>query len=1064
MAKKKKESYDDIQVLKGPESIRENLGMYAGSKSQALSHMLKECLDNSIDENMAGHCNKILIHFLKDESVILQDNGRGIPVSYNKEEKKNSLEIVFTTTHSGGKFSSDNYTYSGGLHGVGLVLVNALSSWLKVTVIRDGYEYSLAFKKGYPSKKLTKKKTTAKGTGTLIHFMPDKEFFKKDKMDINEIYQKIEEISYLCNNLNIIVIDDINDKKETFGDKTNNIGTYVEHIAENTLKTKLLDNPIIIKGKKNNVEVDIGLQWSDDFTEDFKCFTNNIPNRDGGTHLAGFRSGLTRTFTWFLKTFEIKSKIKLSSDDIREGLIYIINVRHPRPSFSSQTKEKLVSEDVRGIVEFIMMEKFKDYCEKNADQIKKVIKKATSAAKARDAARRARELERKKGDFGFGSLAGKLSDCQEKDPRKNEIFIVEGDSAGGCFFSNTMISLPNSQNISFKNLVKDYENGKKHYCYTINDLGQICIGEIINPRKTKKDAKVIKIILDNGEEIICTPDHKLMTKDNEFVEAEKSLGVSLRALYRKTSGWKKGQIKGYEMFWSDYDNKWKYTHIISDFYNIQNNIYSNIKGNNCRHHVDFNKLNNYPNNIIKMSKDDHFEFHRNNLQHTLHRPDIKEKSKLAKQTPEYREKMSKKMSETEMAKMLSERAKRQWENEDYKKYMGQKWKVFYNSNEEYREENNEQLNKAQQEYWSNDENRKSQSKRVEKYFEEHPEQKKALSKKAKGQWEDKELIEWRSNETKKQWTDDFRRNRKEAYNRTYYRHTIEFIKEIFDRDNSVDNYDEERIKNGSRNLLKLSTFLKRFFNNDYNLMIEALQTYNHKVVEIIELEELMDVYDLEVPGTHNFALASGIFVHNSAKQGRDRKIQAILPLRGKVLNVEKSDFKKMLDNKELTTLVTALGVGIGPTLNPDKLRYGKVIIFTDSDVDGSHIRTLLLTFFYRQMPQLIFNENIYIAQPPLYRIVYKGKTIYLKDDREKDIFVEKNPGKYAIQRFKGLGEMNPQQLWDTSMDPKTRNLVKVSIDNIAEADRIFSILMADDTAPRKSFIIKNSNIVHNLDI
>ena len=636
MTKKKKNTYNNIEILKGPESIRKNLGMYGGSKEHALNHMFTEVFDNSVDEAMSGYCSKILVHHFKDGSLLVQDNGRGIPVNFMPEENKYSLEVVFTDHHSGGKFSDSNdgnYQYSGGLHGVGLCLVSALSSWLKVKVNRDGFEYELNFKNGYTNGKLKKKKAKTKTTGTLIHFMPDKKFLENRSMDFDKIYQKVKEISYLCTGLDIAIVNEKDGVKRKYDGRKNDIGNYVEHIATDLLKTNILGEPIVIKGKKDGVEIDIGLQWSDDFTEDFRCYTNNIPNPDGGTHLAGFRSGLTRTFTWFIKTFEIKQKIKLTSDDIREGLVYIINIRHPRPSFSSQTKEKLVSEDVRSVIESVMTSVFKDYCEKNVDEIKKVIKKATSAAKARDAARKAKELERKKGDFGVGGLAGKLADCQEKDPRKCEIFIVEGDSAGG-----------------------------------------------------------------------------------------------------------------------------------------------------------------------------------------------------------------------------------------------------------------------------------------------------------------------------------------------------------------------------------------------------------------------------------------------SAKQGRDRKNQAILPLRGKVLNVEKNDFKKMLENKELVTLVTALGVGIGPTLKPDNLRYGKVIIFTDSDVDGSHIRTLLLTFFYRQMPQLIFNGNIYIAQPPLYKIVYRGKTIYLKDDREKDIFTKKNPGKYSIQRFKGLGEMNPQQLWETSMDPTTRNLAKVEIDNIAETDRVFSILMSSDTDARRKFIISHSRVVKNLDI
>jgi DNA gyrase subunit B len=308
--------------------------------------------------------------------------------------------------------------------------------------------------------------------------------------------------------------------------------------------------------------------------------------------------------------------------------------------------------------------------------------------------------------------------------------------------------------------------------------------------------------------------------------------------------------------------------------------------------------------------------------------------------------------------------------------------------------------------------------------------------------------------------------RREAYNKTYFEHTIRLLRKVYDKKQEVDVAEFERVRKSEKdkNVLSYATFAERFFGNDETQLREAVMNYNHKVVAIIPLKERIDVYDLEVPGTHNFALAAGVFVHNSAKQGRNREFQAILPLRGKIINVEKARLNKVMDNNEVATMIVAFGTSIGEEFNLQKLRYHKIIIMTDADVDGSHITCLLLTFFYRQFKELIEKGHIYIAQPPLYRIAKGKQHWYVYNDAEKDAKVKELGEEVGIQRYKGLGEMDPQQLWETTMDPAVRVLKKVTIEDAVSADRMFSILMGDEVEPRREFIEQHAKDVKELDV
>ena len=450
-------------------------------------------------------------------------------------------------------------------------------------------------------------------------------------------------------------------------------------------------------------------------------------------------------------------------------------------------------------------------------------------------------------------------------------------------------------------------------------------------------------------------------------------------------------------------NFWIFTHLLSDRYNLQNGFYSKENGDH-RHHKDFNKLNNNP---------------------------------------------------------------------------------------DYRKQNNELLNREQKRYWSEKKNRSTQAERVKNYFRLNPEKKLGLSILAKKQWDNVSLRAWRSEMTKKQWTSEFREKREKAWYQTRLRKVLRTLHRIYTKYGKIDvvRYDQFRKLVGNKSLIKYETICQRFFKGDKNRFNEAIINYNHRIKSIMPTKERIDVYDLEVPETHNFALASGVFVHNSAKSARDRRFQAILPLRGKILNVEKSRIDKMLASKEIRALIIALGTAIAEDFDLSKLRYHRIILAADGDVDGRHIVTLLLTLFYRHFRPIIEGGHLYIAQPPLYKIQKGQKIQYTYSDAEKDEILselkkergEKTTGinpersregsqrasaSYGVnvQRYKGLGEMNPSELWSTTMNPENRVLLRVTIEEAEEADRIFDVLMGAEVPPRKKFIQAYAKEVKNLDI
>jgi len=635
-AKTKNNDYraKDIQVLEGREAVRRRPGMYIGSTDQrGLHHLVYEITYNSIDEAMAGFCTNIWVTFCQDDTIKVEDNGRGIPVDIHPSTKLTALETVMTVLHAGAKFGGHTYVVSGGLHGVGASVVNALSSWLTASVRRDGKQYQQEYKKGIPSGAV-EAVGKASDTGTTITFLPDKAIFGEAKCDFNTVSEHLRELAYLNKGLEICIRDERRDEERTFYFEGGITG-FVRHLNRNRVVRHRW--PIYINGTVNGTIVEAALQYNDGFSESAFSFANCVNTIDGGTHLTGFRSALTRVLNDYARKnkFLKEDDANLIGEDVREGLTAIISVKLAEPQFEGQTKGKLGNPETKSHVESAVSEGLALYLEEHPDDAKKIIEKCLLAAKGREAARKARDLIVKRGSLETGTLPGKLADCSEKEPAHCELYIVEGPSAGG-----------------------------------------------------------------------------------------------------------------------------------------------------------------------------------------------------------------------------------------------------------------------------------------------------------------------------------------------------------------------------------------------------------------------------------------------SAKEGRNRRFQAILPLRGKILNVEKAPPDKMLSHEEIRAIITALGAGIDDEFDLGRLRYHRVILMTDADVDGSHIRTLLLTFFFRHMAELINNGHLYIAQPPLYRIKAGKQHQWVYSDPEKEGVLAglKDSKKVEVQRYKGLGEMSAEQLWDTTMNPETRTLLQVEVEDAAKADHIFHVLMGDEVPPRKAFIQSHAKSVKNLDI
>ena len=816
-----------IQVLEGLEAVRRRPGMYVGGTDvRALHHLVYEVVDNSIDEALAGVCDHIRVVIEKDRTISVSDNGRGIPVGIHPEKGISALQLVLTTLHAGGKFGDGAYKVSGGLHGVGVSAVNALSEWMEVTVrADDGVLSRQRYECGIPVTDVEPiGMCDPNHTGTTVVFRYDGTLFHDVDYSFETLAQRFREMAFVTRGVTLDLIDK---RPATFPRRMTfyfegGILSFVKYLNRNR---KPLHAPIYVEKEVENVAVEVALQYSDSFNETMLTFANTINTIDGGSHLTGFRSALTRTINEAGRRLSVlkDGDSNLTGEDVREGLTAIISVKVPEPQFESQTKVKLMNPEVRLAVEVAVGEVVGEFFETHSRVARRIIDKGLTASKARAAARKARDLVIRKSALESMTLPGKLADCSSRDPSNSELFIVEGDSAGGCFRGDTQVALADGRALSFKELVAEQARGQEHFCYTIRRDGQVGLERIRDARMTRANAKVVRVTLDTGKTVICTPDHLFMLRDGSYKPAtELTPQDSLMPLYRKLSD--------------------------------------------------------------------------------------------------------------------------------------------------------------------------SNAPRI-----------------------------------------------------------------------TIDGYEMEFGTGMNERMLQSKT--RQIFSGQVNQQREAVAQYNHRIVSIERVDERVDVYDIHVPGTHNFALANGVFVHNSAKQGRDRHFQAILPLRGKILNTERAGLNKILNNKEIQALISALGCGIGEHFNLENLRYNRVILMNDADVDGAHITTLALTFFFRYMQPLIDEGHLYIAQPPLYLVRAGKSTRYAYTETElENVMLDFGKRKVTLQRYKGLGEMNPQQLWDTTMDPDQRTLIQVMIEDHVEADNVFSMLMGSDVPPRRKFIQSHAREVQNLDV
>ncbi|AFZ51695.1 ATP-binding protein [Dactylococcopsis salina] len=538
---------EQIQVLEGLEPVRKRPGMYIGSTGpKGLHHLVYEVVDNSIDEALAGYCTHIEIDINPDGSVTVSDNGRGIPVETHSRTGKSALETVMTVLHAGGKFGGGGYKVSGGLHGVGVSVVNALSRWVEVTVRREQTAYKQRYERGIPVSELQNEPDPSPETGTSLQFLPDTEIFSTGiEFDYNTLSGRLRELAYLNAGVKITFSDRRNPEEsrtETYCYE-GGIKEYVGYMVGE--KQALHPDIIYVEGEKEGVQVEVAFQWCiDAYSDTILGFANNIRTIDGGTHLEGLKTVLTRTMNNIARK---RNKLKendsnLAGENIREGLTAVISVKVPEPEFEGQTKTKLGNTEVRGIVDSLVGETLTEFLEFNPNVADAILEKAIQAFKAAEAARRARELVRRKSVLESSPLPGKLADCSSRDPAESEIFIVEGDSAGGCFDGDTEVALADGRCVSFKQLVAEEAAGKQNFCYTIRDDGTIALEKIINARRTKANAAVIKLILDNGENLVCTPDHRFMLRDGSYKAASRlTPNDLLKSLPKATSQLDRGQ-------------------------------------------------------------------------------------------------------------------------------------------------------------------------------------------------------------------------------------------------------------------------------------------------------------------------------------------------------------------------------------------------------------------------------------------------------------------------------------------------------------------------------------------
>ncbi|PFG47124.1 DNA gyrase subunit B [Amycolatopsis sulphurea] len=1151
---------DDLTHLEGLEAVRKRPGMYIGSTdSRGINHLFSEVVDNSTDEGVAGHADRIVVTLHADGSVQVDDNGRGIPTGVHAKSGLSGVELVLTRLHAGGKFGGSGYKTSGGLHGVGASAVNALSHRFDVTVKQSGTVHEMSFAHGVPGvfdspgpkAKFTRRSgLTMAGrmkrgerSGTSIRYWYDARYFETGAaLDVQAVRAKLRNTAFLVPGVTYVLRTALGDtiEEETFH-FPNGLADMVEFLTpsgekpvcgtliitgEGTYKENAADaNGVMQSNVERHAEVEVALRWGTGYERTVECFTNTIRNLHGGTHRRGFDRAVTRALQDAIGKTRGLLKPKEdppTTEDVLEGMTAVIHVRLPEPQFTSQTKDELSTAGITRVIQGIVDKRLRGWTEdrKTKSEAKVVLQKVVDAARVRLTQKQQKDAARRKTALEGAAMPPKLVDCRTTGVSRSELFLVEGDSALGCFTGDTHVALASGQSRSFADLATDWEKGITHYGYTTNKAGRVVLAPLVEPRVTKRGAPLVRVTLDNGESVRCTPDHLFRLRDGSYRRADAlAPGDSLMPLYRSVSSSADGdKLNGYERVWMNDRSEWVYTHYLADADNLRHGR-DDVANGNVRHHVDVDKRNNDPRNIRRMTWEDHAALHASMMGEHVHEG---YRAWLAEGGLEFKSAMlSQQWKDPAFRTACLARLAALNSDPDFRRRLEEGFQTWYAAlNTEEKAAYAARLRQMQAEYWANPDHRAQAAERVHAFFSE-PGRREEWSRRAGIQWQDESLRAWRSQKTIEQFSCPGERERQRAAVLAWHeehpefgeQHSARMKQRMSDPETghlakvqagrakyvaSVPRADRvARQNDGRRNaaLKRLSAMLScadeelgakyeehrktaartglRFarllahFDGDYTRLREAAKNVNHSVVSVERLTETADVYDLTVDGYHNFALESGVFVHNSARMARVSEYQALLPLRGKILNVQKASLGDTLKNAEIASIVQVLGAGTGRTFDLSTMRYGRVILMADADVDGSHIRTLLITLFAKYMRPVIEDGRLYAAMPPLHKITTKGRggeTVFTFTQREMEAKVAEleAAGKQVVTpvpRFKGLGEMDADELWETTMNPATRSVRRITLDDAEAAELALELLMGEKVEPRRNWLVESSGRV-----
>ncbi|SFP00849.1 intein C-terminal splicing region/intein N-terminal splicing region [Amycolatopsis arida] len=1056
---------DDLTHLEGLEAVRKRPGMYIGSTdSRGINHLFSEVVDNATDEGVAGHASRIVVTLHADGSVQVDDDGRGIPTGVHAKSGLSGVELVLTRLHAGGKFGGSGYKTSGGLHGVGASAVNALSRRFDVAVRQDGKVHEMSFAHGVPGVfdgpgpgarfsqqsglRVTGRMKRGQRTGTSIRYWHDPRYFERGaELDVESVRAKLRHTAFLVPGVTYVLRAAVGGaiEEETFH-FPDGLADMVEFLApagekpvcgtllvtgEGTYRENAADqNGVMRSNVERRAEVEIAMRWGTGYERTVECFTNTIRNVHGGTHRKGFERATLKALQEAITRTRglLKSKEDLPAlDDVCEGMTAVVHVRIPEPQFTSQTKDELSTAGVTKVVQGVVERHLKAWTEqrKTKGEAKIVLQKVVDAARVRLAQKQQKDAARRKTALEGAAMPPKLVDCRTTGVSRSELFLVEGDSALGCFTGDTKVSLASGRSMTFAELTADWERGVSHFGYATNKAGRVVVVPLVEPRLTKRGASLVRVTLDNGESVRCTPDHLFRLRDGSYRRADQlAAGDSLMPLYRSVSAKAAGDnLDGYERVWMNDREEWVYTHCLADAYNLRHGLDSVANGI-VGHHVDVNKRNNDPRDLRRMTWEAHAALH----------AAMPERVRIFFADPRRRD-------------QWRDRACVQWQDEELRAWRS-------------RETRRQFADPAE---------RERQRAAVVAWHREHPDFGARHSLRMKIRMLDSDTGHLAKVQVgRKKYVATVSRVERVARQNEGRRFAglrrLTALLHLPD-DQLAAAYDAERRRNAPTGL-RFERLLG-YHEGDYARLREAAAQVNHHVVSVEPLNETADVYDLTVDGYHNFALDAGVFVHNSARMARVSEYQALLPLRGKILNVQKASLADTLKNAEIASIVQVLGAGTGRTFDLSAMRYGRVILMADADVDGSHIRTLLITLFAKYMRPAIEDGRLYAAMPPLHKVVTKGRnpeTHFTFTQREMEATVARleKAGKQIVTpvpRFKGLGEMDADELWETTMNPATRSVRRITMDDAEAAEEALELLMGEKVEPRRAWLVESAERV-----